>query len=87
MADRSSIGAKTQARRFGRAREARASSQLEDYTELIADLHAAGGEARMTDIAHCLGVAHPTAIVLLAVGWATPRQWAMSVIRASPPAA
>jgi len=61
MAERPTIGAKTQARRFGRAREARASSQLEDYTELIADLHAAGGEARMTDIAHCLGVAHPTA--------------------------
>jgi DtxR family manganese transport transcriptional regulator len=53
--------APTHARRFGRARKARAASQLEDYTELIADLHAANGEARMTDIAHHLGVAHPTA--------------------------
>ena len=34
---------------------------LEDMTELIADLHAATGEARMTDIASHLGVAHPTA--------------------------
>ncbi len=49
------------ARRFGKAREARATSILEDYTELIADLHAANGEARITDIANHLGVAHPTA--------------------------
>jgi len=49
------------ARRFGRARRARAASMLEDYTELIADLHAANGEARMTDIANHLGVANPTA--------------------------
>ena len=34
---------------------------LEDYTELIADLIAANGEARTTDIAQRLGVAHPTA--------------------------
>ena len=34
---------------------------LEDYTELIADLIAANGEARTTDIARRLGVAHPTA--------------------------
>jgi DtxR family transcriptional regulator, manganese transport regulator len=47
--------------RFGKTREARAASILEDYTELIADLHAANGEARMTDIASHLGVAHPTA--------------------------
>jgi len=49
------------ARRFGKTRQARAASLLEDYTELIADLHAANGEARMTDIANHLGVAHPTA--------------------------
>jgi DtxR family transcriptional regulator, manganese transport regulator len=48
------------ARHFGKAREARAASILEDYTELIADLHSTNGEARMTDIAHHLGVAHPT---------------------------
>src|SRR5271163_3625141 len=34
---------------------------LEDYTELIADLIAASGEARTTDIARRMGVAHPTA--------------------------
>jgi DtxR family transcriptional regulator, manganese transport regulator len=34
---------------------------LEDYTELIADLIKANGEARTTDIARRLGVAHPTA--------------------------
>jgi len=50
-----------QARRFQHTREARASSMLEDYTELIADLIAASGEARTTDIAQRLGVAHPTA--------------------------
>ncbi len=55
------IAAPTHARRFGRVREARAASMLEDMTELIADLHAATGEARMTDIASHLGVAHPTA--------------------------
>ena len=55
------VPAPTHARRFGRAREARAASMLEDCTELIADLHAASGEARMTDIASHLGVAHPTA--------------------------
>ncbi len=55
------VPAPTHARRFGRAREGRAASMLEDMTELIADLHAATGEARMTDIASHLGVAHPTA--------------------------
>ena len=55
------VTAPAHARRFGKARQARAASILEDYTELIADLHAANGEARMTDIANHLGVAHPTA--------------------------
>jgi DtxR family manganese transport transcriptional regulator len=49
-----------QARRFGKARTARSAATLEDYTELIADLIAANGEARMVDIARRLGVAHPT---------------------------
>jgi DtxR family transcriptional regulator, manganese transport regulator len=53
--------APVQARRFEQARGARALSMLEDYTELIADLIAANGEARTTDIAQRLGVAHPTA--------------------------
>jgi DtxR family manganese transport transcriptional regulator len=50
-----------QARRFGKARTARAAALHEDYVELIADLLAAGGEARTTDIARRLGVSHPTA--------------------------
>jgi DtxR family manganese transport transcriptional regulator len=50
-----------QADRFGKARSARSASMLEDYTELIDDLIAANGEARTTDIARRLGVAHPTA--------------------------
>jgi DtxR family transcriptional regulator, manganese transport regulator len=50
-----------QADRFTKARSARLASMLEDYTELIADLIAANGEARTTDIARRLGVAHPTA--------------------------
>ena len=41
----------TQARRFGKAREARSATLIEDYVELIADLHAAHGEARATEIA------------------------------------
>jgi DtxR family manganese transport transcriptional regulator len=49
-----------QARRFSRARSARSAATLEDYTELIADLIAANGEARMADIARRIGVAHPT---------------------------
>jgi DtxR family transcriptional regulator, manganese transport regulator len=50
-----------QADRFLKARFARSASMLEDYTELIADLIAANGEARTTDIARRMGVAHPTA--------------------------
>jgi DtxR family manganese transport transcriptional regulator len=53
--------APVQAKRFGVARQRRAASMLEDYTELIADLIACNGEARTTDIAERLGVAHPTA--------------------------
>ncbi len=49
------------AQRFGRARSARSSAMLEDYTELISDLQAGEGEARTTDIARALGVTHPTA--------------------------
>jgi len=49
------------ARRFGKTRKARAASMLEDCTELIAELLNVRGEARMTEIASHLGVAHPTA--------------------------
>ncbi|OYV99556.1 MAG: transcriptional regulator MntR [Acidiphilium sp. 37-64-53] len=50
-----------QARRFGRVRDAQATALLEDYVELIADLLADAGEARLVDIARRMGVAHPTA--------------------------
>jgi DtxR family transcriptional regulator, manganese transport regulator len=56
----------THAHRFSQARTARSSAILEDYTELIADLLAAHGEARTTDIARRLGVAHPTATKTIA---------------------
>jgi DtxR family transcriptional regulator, manganese transport regulator len=52
----------TQAKRFGKARTAQSTALLEDYVELIADLLAASGEARPTDIARRLGVSHATAI-------------------------
>ena len=52
----------TQALRFGRARTARSNALQEDYVELIADLMAAHGEARATDIAKRMGVTHPTAL-------------------------
>lgn len=51
-----------QALRFSKARTARLFALLEDYVELIADLHAAHGEARATEIAKRLGVTHPTAL-------------------------
>lgn len=48
-------------RRFDQARKAQAQALLEDYTELIDDLMAAVGEARVTEIAAHMGVTHPTA--------------------------
>jgi DtxR family manganese transport transcriptional regulator len=69
----------TQARRFDQARKARSAALLEDYVELIADLMAATGEARATDIAKRLGVTHPTAIKTIArlklAGLATSRPY------------
>jgi DtxR family transcriptional regulator, manganese transport regulator len=52
----------TQAQRFGKARTAQSAALTEDYVELIADLLASGGEARLVDIARRLGVSHPTAV-------------------------
>jgi DtxR family transcriptional regulator, manganese transport regulator len=52
----------TQASHFGKARSAQSGALLEDYVELISDLLTNGGEARPTDIARRLGVAHATAI-------------------------
>ena len=51
-----------QAIRFGKARSAQSGALLEDYVELISDLHALNGEARPTDIARRLGVSHATVI-------------------------
>ena len=56
----------TQALRFGKARTARSATLLEDYVELIADLLAAHGEARATDVAKRLGVTHPTVLKSIA---------------------
>ena len=46
----------------GKARAARSATLVEDYVELIADLIAAHGEARATEVAKRLGVTHPTAL-------------------------
>lgn len=48
------------ARRFAQARQSQASAIVEDYVELIGDLIALGGEARVADIAERMGVAQPT---------------------------
>ncbi len=55
-----------QARRFGRAREARSTEVLEDYAELIDDLARDGGVARATEIARRLGVSHVSAVKAVA---------------------
>ena len=49
-----------QARRFARVREAHRTELQEDYVELIAELIAAHGEARATDLATRLGVTPAT---------------------------
>ncbi len=47
--------------RFARARAAQSVALIEDYVELIGDLHTEMGEARIADIAERMGVAQPTA--------------------------
>ncbi len=42
-------------------RDAHETEMAEDYTELIGDLIAATGEARLTDLAENIGVSHATA--------------------------
>ena len=49
-----------QAETFRRSRRDRAGEIAQDYVEAIADLSAAIGEARVTDLAHRLGVTHVT---------------------------
>ena len=53
--------AQRRAAAFRATREAHASELAEDYVELIGDLIAEHGEARLTDVAEALGVAQPTA--------------------------
>lgn len=47
--------------RFAQARAAQSVAVLEDYAEMIDDLIAEMGEARITDIAARMGVTNPTA--------------------------
>lgn len=49
-----------QAQRFGRVREAHQTETAEDYVELIADLIATQGEARVVDLSARFGVSHAT---------------------------
>lgn len=49
-----------QARQHARVREAHETELLEDYVELIDDLHQVQGEARAADLARRLGVSHAT---------------------------
>jgi DtxR family manganese transport transcriptional regulator len=46
---------------FQRMRDAHSTEMAEDYVELIGDLIAEVGEARLTDLAQNLGVSHATA--------------------------
>lgn len=55
-----------QARRFARVRAAHRTEMQEDYVELIAELIAAHGEARATDLAERLGVTAATVANTLA---------------------
>ena len=48
------------AERFRRVRDAHQTEMAEDYVELIADLIERKGEARLVDLAECLGVSKPT---------------------------
>lgn len=54
-------GAARRAAAFRRMRDARSSEVAEDYVELVGDLIAETGSARLTDLADCLGVAPATA--------------------------
>ena len=55
----------TQASWFARVREAHQTETTEDYVELIADLIEFQKEARASDLAKRLGVAHPTVTKML----------------------
>jgi predicted transcriptional regulator len=54
---------------FKRVREAHRTELAEDYVELIGDLIAALGEARLTDLADHMGVTHATASKVVQRFW------------------
>ncbi|QNQ10321.1 manganese-binding transcriptional regulator MntR [Sphingomonas alpina] len=54
-------GAARRAAAFRRMRDAQRTEVAEDYVELIGDLIAETGEARLTDLSEHLGVSHATA--------------------------
>ena len=54
-------GTARRAAAFQRMRDAHSTEMAEDYVELIGDLIAETGEARLTDLAENLGVTHATA--------------------------
>lgn len=70
---------KKQADHFARAREAQSVALLEDYVEMVGDLHEELGEARVADLALRMGVAQPTATKAIArlkrEGLATSRRY------------
>ncbi len=59
-ADDDKDDADRQAERFGHVRDAHQRELAEDYVELIADLIEQRGEARVVDLAGCLGVTNAT---------------------------
>lgn len=60
------VDADRQAQWFGRVRAAHQTEMAEDYVELIADLIAAHGEARIVDLSRRFGVSHTTVNKIIA---------------------
>lgn len=59
-------GAARRAAAFRKTRDAHQTEMAEDYVELIGDLIAESGEARLTDVAQHMGVSHATAAKVVA---------------------
>ena len=53
------------AKRFEAVRTAHLTETTEDYVEMIADLIAQNGTARMVDLSRCMGVSQPTATKII----------------------
>jgi DtxR family manganese transport transcriptional regulator len=60
--DKSNVDDAVVSQRHGHVRSQRSLALIENYVELIAAFQHEHGEARVTEIAHRLGVAHPTAV-------------------------